>query len=216
MVEIAEHVIWICWLGKLSLVTLVAIRVVQLVIAIDMAGLTLRCRMCPRQREQRRTMVERCRTPPDGCVTLGAVVIELASYVIGIRCSIEICCMTIPACHRQILIHAVDVATVTGHGLMGTSERKSRCCVVECRWPPDRRSMTWLTVMVEIAEHMIWICGLGKLSLVTLVAVSVMQLIITTDMAGLTLRCRMCSRQRKQRRTMVERCSTPISRGMTL
>jgi hypothetical protein len=57
--------------------------------------------------------------------------------------------------------------------------------------------MTWLAVVIEIAEHMIRIRGLGKLSLVTLVAIRVMQLVVPIDVAALTLRCRMRSSQRE-------------------
>jgi hypothetical protein len=123
--------------------------------------------------------------------------IELTGYVIWIGRSIEVGCVTIPTRHRQILVHVVDVATITRNCLMCTRERESRCRVIECRWSPHRRGVAGLTVMVEIAEQMIRIRGLRKLSLVTLVAIRVVQLVVPIDVAGLTLRRRMRSSQRE-------------------
>jgi len=64
--EVPRYVIRVRRLLKLLLMTLVAIRVMQLVIAIHMARLT-RCRnVSTRRREERRVMIECCWTPPCG------------------------------------------------------------------------------------------------------------------------------------------------------
>jgi hypothetical protein len=136
VIIVGSNVVRVSGLLVLRLMTLIAIVIHQLIVSIHMTRLTLSCYVSTGEREPRCGMVE-CRVLPiHRRVTLGTVVVELASYVIGIRCSIEVGCMTIPACHRQILIHVVDVATVTGHGLMGTGERKPSCCVIECRRSP--------------------------------------------------------------------------------
>jgi len=61
--EVARNVVRVRCLLKFRRMTLVAIRVVQLVVAVHMARLA-RCRnVGTRQREERRVMVECCRTP---------------------------------------------------------------------------------------------------------------------------------------------------------
>jgi hypothetical protein len=58
MAEVARNVIRVCRLLELRLMTLVAIRVGQLIVAIGVARLALCCRMSPRQREPRRAVIE--------------------------------------------------------------------------------------------------------------------------------------------------------------
>jgi hypothetical protein len=60
------------------LVTLIAIVVHQLVIAVCMTTLTLQWNMASGQREVRLRMTERCRTPVAGRMTLQTVVAEVA------------------------------------------------------------------------------------------------------------------------------------------
>jgi hypothetical protein len=75
--------------------------------------------------------------------------------------------------------------------------------------------MAWPTVMAEVAGHMVWIRRLGKLSLMTLVAIVEHKLVVAVYMARLTLRCTMRAGQRKVRRAVVERRRAPCTRGMT-
>jgi hypothetical protein len=50
--------------------------------------------------------------------------------------------------------------------------------------------MAWATIMVEVAGHMVRVCRLRKLHLMTLVAIVEHELVVAVDMARLTLdRC---------------------------
>jgi len=55
--------IWICNTLKIRLMTLVTVCVVQLVVAIHVTRLARRCYVNTSQREERRVMIERRRTP---------------------------------------------------------------------------------------------------------------------------------------------------------
>ena len=61
--EVPRNMIRICCLLELLLMALVAIRVMQLVVAIHMARLARCCNVSTGQREECRAMVKRCRVP---------------------------------------------------------------------------------------------------------------------------------------------------------
>ena len=104
-------------------------------------------------------------------MAFGTIVVELTRHMIRVRRRIEIGRMTIPACMREILVLVIHMATVTGNRLMCASQRKLGAAMIERRWRPHRRCVTWTAVVTEIAEHMIGIRWLCELSLMTLVAI---------------------------------------------
>jgi hypothetical protein len=59
MTEIPRHVIRICRLLELRRMTLVTIRVMQLIVAVHVARLATRRSVCARQWEQRGAVIER-------------------------------------------------------------------------------------------------------------------------------------------------------------
>ncbi len=97
MIEIAKHVVRICRLRKLRCMARIAVRVLQLIIAVHMALLALCCCMTTREWEVRCRVIERCRLPGILCVALQAIVIELPLLMIRIRCVVKMGRMTIPA-----------------------------------------------------------------------------------------------------------------------
>jgi len=111
---------------------------------------------------------------------------ELTCHVIRVRREIEICSMTIPTRHGQVLILIVDVTTIAGSRLVSTCQRKSCCAVAERRWHPHRRCVAGTAVVTEVAEHMVGICWLRKLGLMALVAICEVQLVVAVHMACLT------------------------------
>jgi hypothetical protein len=64
--------------------------------------------------------------------------------------------------------------------------------------------MTGTTVVAEVAGHMVRVRRLGKLSLMTLVAVVEHELIVSVRVARLALRCNVCACQREVRIVMIE------------
>ena len=109
MIEIAEHMIWIRRLGKLSLVTLVAVGVMQLVVASDMAGLALQRNMRSRQGEKRGIVVECCGAPICCRVTLRAIMTEVPRHVIRVRRLLELLLMTLVAIGIHQLIVTIHM-----------------------------------------------------------------------------------------------------------
>ena len=101
-----------------------------------MARLARRRCVSTRQREERRVVIERCRTPSHRGVTLRAIMIELTRNVIRVRRPVKVCCMTIPARVWQVLILIVHVATVACGCLMSTRQRELGVVVIERRWSP--------------------------------------------------------------------------------
>ncbi len=63
MAEVTRHMVRVCRPVEVARVTLVAVRVLQLVIAVDMACLTLHGGVRSRQREPRRIVIERRSLP---------------------------------------------------------------------------------------------------------------------------------------------------------
>jgi hypothetical protein len=64
--EVSRHVVRDQCSLEIRRVALVTIGIDQLVVAIYMTRLALNCRMCSRQNELRRVMIECCRLPCSG------------------------------------------------------------------------------------------------------------------------------------------------------
>ena len=132
MIEVAEYMIRILRLGKLRLVTWVAIRIHKLIVAIRMARLTLRRCVPACQWETRSCVIIGRRMPCGLRMTLRAVYAEAAGNMIGICGSIEIRPMTINASAWQICKLVVQMTLSACYGLMRSHERKACRIVAKC------------------------------------------------------------------------------------
>lgn len=97
MIEIAGDMIGILRLRKLCLVTHVAVRVNELVIAVDMANLTLSCCVPSCKRKVGSVVVKCCPFPSVRRMALGTVAAEVPLNVVRVCCLTVIRFMTVPA-----------------------------------------------------------------------------------------------------------------------
>ena len=82
--------------------------------------------------------------------------------------------------------------------------------MVERRRLPERRVVALRTIMTEQSRHMVRVRCLLELRLVTLVAIRVLQLVVTARMTRLTLHGHVCPRQREASRAMIKCRSSPV------
>jgi hypothetical protein len=131
VIELLSDMVRIRHLLVLRLMTLIAIGILQLVVAIHVARLTLLRDVGACQREACAAMVKRRRTP--GCcrVTLRAVMVEVSCDVARIRRAFEVAGVTIKACRWQGLIVIVHMAIIAYDCLMCTGQRESRVVVTK-------------------------------------------------------------------------------------
>ncbi len=128
LTEVPGDVVWICCAGKVSAVALVACRVNDLKIVVDVTSLTLNCGMRAYQRKLGRVVVERRRLPRHRCVAHVAVLRKAAGLMIGIcRCS-EICAMAVHAVCRERGELVVRVTLNAGYRPMSAGERE--LCII--------------------------------------------------------------------------------------
>ena len=132
MIEVAQYVVRICRLRKLSLVTLEAIRVHKLIVIIDVTRLTLCAGVPSCQCKARCCVVKGCGSPRRLRMTLQTIVTELTLLMIWVRRSVKRCGMTIPTGMRQALVLIVDVTQIAGRRLMRSNKRERRVGVTEC------------------------------------------------------------------------------------
>ena len=97
MAETRDDVVRIRRTSKVRLMALIAIRVDQLVVAVDVTRLTLRRRVFSRQRKSGRAVVERGRNPRYRGVTLRASLRKTCCHMVWIRGLSKIGAMTIHA-----------------------------------------------------------------------------------------------------------------------
>jgi hypothetical protein len=206
--ETRQHVPRTLGLIVLRLMTWEAIRVLQLIVAANVALYALRRRVPASQWKARCRMIERCRRPRRLRMARETIVAELTLLMVRIGCLIEIRRMTIKARVGQLIL-IVHMTLIARHGLMCTDQRKSRVRMAECRWSPHRRVMTGQTIISETRQHMPWTLRLIVLRLMTGETIRVQQLIVAANVALHALGCRMSARQRQSRRCMVKRCRTP-------
>ena len=88
--------------------------------------------------------------------------------------------------------------------------------MVECRRLPHSRVVALCTIVTEVPCDVIRIRCLLELRLMALVAIRVVQLVVATGMAGLTLRCNVSTRQREQCCIVIECRIGPICSRVTL
>jgi len=132
MIEVAEYMIRILRLGKLRLVTRIAVCVCQLVVSVNMTLCALRSYVPACQWETRSCVIIGRRMPCGLRMTLRAVYAEAAGNMIGICGSIEIRPMTINASAWQICKLVVQMTLSACYGLMRSHERKACRIVAKC------------------------------------------------------------------------------------
>ena len=110
MVEIGRDMVRIRWQLVISLMTLITIRVLQLVVIIDMTRGTLRGRVFSRERKCRQRMIKRCRAPRRSRMTRLTIVTVIPCHVIRICRQLEVALMTlITACILKLIV-AINMA----------------------------------------------------------------------------------------------------------
>ena len=70
---------------------------------------------------------------------------------------------------------------------MFACQQEPCCVVIKCGWSPSGRRMARLTLVTQVARHVIGIRRVLVVRLMTLVAVSVGELVIPVGVAHLTL-----------------------------
>ena len=93
--EVPRHVIGIRCAVEIRCMALVAIRIMQLVIAIGVTRLALHCDVRPSQREQCRTVVKCRASPIRSRMALRTIVAEIPRHMIRVRCLLELGLMTL-------------------------------------------------------------------------------------------------------------------------
>ena len=129
-----------------------AIGVGQIVIAVDVTGLTGLGEMRTLQREFRRRVIKCRGLPGDGVVALRAVVIELCLGMIRLQCAVESGLVSFPAVGVGQVVIAVDVAGLAGLGEMRALKRKFRRRVIESGGLPRRRVWALRAVSIELCR----------------------------------------------------------------
>jgi hypothetical protein len=174
VIEVPRHVVRIRCAVKVRRVTLVTIRIMQLVVAIYMARLTRCCNVGTRQREERRAVIKRRWLPHRCTVTLCAIVTEVPRHVVRIRCAVKVRRVTLVAIRVVQLVVPVDMARLARCRNVGTRQREKRCTVIKRRWLPDRCTVTLRAIVTEVARHVVRVRRLLELSRMALIAIRVM------------------------------------------
>ena len=107
----------------------------------------------------------------------------------GVGCLVEIRLVAIDAILVKPREDIVQMAACTGNCLMRTHERKFRAGMAESRRCPHGRGVALVACVCKISRQVIGACGLVKVGLMTLEAVHVHKLIISSNVAALALLC---------------------------
>ena len=113
MPEVPKHVVRILRLREIRRMAWVAVRVLQLIVAVGMTLHALCRRMPPCECESSRRVVKRCRTPCGLSVARQTVVTELSLLMIRIGRAVEGRSVAIPARVWQIRILIVRMTLIT-------------------------------------------------------------------------------------------------------
>ena len=202
--------------GEIALVTLPAVRVGQLIVSVDVASLAGLGKVRALQREFGRRVIEGRGFPGDAVMALRAVVIELRGGMIGLQCGCEIALVTLPAVRVGQLIVSVDVAGLAGFGKVRALQREFGRRVIKGRRLPGDAVMALRAVVIELRGGMIGLLRCGKVAFVALPAVSIADIVISVDVAGLTGLGKVRALQRELRRRMIEGRGLPGRATMAL
>jgi len=136
-------------------------------------------------------------------------VAEIAGDMARVRCLLEIRLMALIAIGIHQLIVAVGVARLASRRRMRPRQWEAGRGVIERRWPPDCRRMTLGAIVAEVPGYVIRIRRLLEIRRMTLIAVSVLNLIVAVHVARLARCCSVRAREREIRARMIERRRSP-------
>jgi hypothetical protein len=134
MTEVACHMVWVCHVLKVRLMTLITVREGQLVVAVDVARLALKRRMRPRKWESCRVVIKRCWRPRGGCVTGLAIMTEVACHMVRIGRALIVGLMALVTVRVRQLIVTISMTRLALNSRVRSGEREPRDAVIERRW----------------------------------------------------------------------------------
>lgn len=209
VVQDSNDVVWIRRLLIVALVTRKTVRILQRVVVIDMAELTLSDGVLSNQRKIGGVVIEGSRLPGRGAVALCTKLRIAQGLVIWIARVRIVGSMAVNAigCQSRVLI--VHVAVFAYNSSMSACQREFRCVVIERSRGPNTGRMACPALMSETRDNMDRACRTRIVGLMTLEAIGVGQLIVAIDVAQLTLSRRMSSCQSELCAAMVERGRQP-------
>lgn len=155
------------------LMALVTIRINKLIVAVRVAILTLDGKMSARQRQLRRGMIERRRSPAAHRVACRARRGEEAAHMIRIGGAVEVGLMTVDTILVKSGKDIIDVTTCARNCLVCPGKRKCRIGVIKRRGGPDVRRVALVACVSKISRCMIRIACVLVVRLVACVTVRV-------------------------------------------
>ena len=183
--ELRRSVIRLHGCVEIRVVALPAIGVLQLIVAVHVAGLAGLRHMRSLQREFRCRMIKDRGLPRHGVVALRAIVRELRSRVIGLQSGGEIRFVALPAIGVLQLIVAIHVAGLAGLRHMRALQRELRCRMIKGRRLPRHGVVALRAIVRELRRRVIGLQRCGEIRFVALPAIGVLQLVVAVHMAGL-------------------------------
>ena len=152
---------------EIRCMALIAVRVLELIVVVDMARLTRSADVRAGKRKSRRVMVELRGLPPRCRVTGLALLRESAAHMVRIPRRCEIGQVARHAAHRLAGEDIVAMAALTPSLSMCTREREARdVMIIQCPLPP-LCCMAGLAIRGEVCRGMIGIGRSGEIRLMT-------------------------------------------------
>ncbi len=171
MTEVACYMVRIGCIREIRLMTLVAVGVNKLIVTIHVTRLTLDRNVSAGQREPCCAVIERCTRPVRRRVTLGAIMTEVACYMVRIGCVCEIRLMTLIAIRVHKLVVAIHVTRLALDGNVRPRQWEPGRAMIERRRAPSRCRVALGTIMTEVSAGVVRVARLQELCLVTLIAI---------------------------------------------
>ena len=148
--EVPGHVIRIRGLLEVGLMTLVTIRVLQLIVTIHVTCLARNCLVRTRQGEVRGAMIEGATSPACRGVTLSAVVAEIPGNMVRVRCLLKVRLVALVAISIHQLIVPVGMARLACRRCVRPCQWEEGRGVIERGWPPYCRRMALRAIVTEV------------------------------------------------------------------
>ena len=148
--EVPGHVIWIRRQREVRLMTLVTIRVLELVVSVYVTRLTRDSLVCTCQREVRGGMIEGAPSPACRRVTLCAVVAEIPGNMVRVRCLLKVRLVALVAISIHQLIVPVGMARLACRRCVRPCQWEEGRGVIERGWPPYCRRMALRAIVTEV------------------------------------------------------------------
>jgi hypothetical protein len=216
MRELTRLMIRIGDLGKVLLVTAVAIRRKTCIAAVGMTRYALHGHVSAGQWKHGFRMVE-CRWLPRNIrMTCRAIVGELIRLVIRINNLHKVLLVTAETISRKTGISSAGMTGRALHGHVSAGQWKRGFRMVECRWLPHNIRMACRAIVRELIRLMIRIDNLGKVLQVTAVAIRRKTGISSVCMTRSALHGHMRTCKRKIGFGVIERRRPPSDRIVAL